>query len=55
MRASTRIQSCDWSHNGQLYVAMLRVTNVANLSVLTNADGKTTNEVYPEVLECIRD
>ena len=35
--------------------AMSRVTNVANLSVLTNADGKTANEVYPEILECIRD
>ena len=48
------LRSPAFSH-GQLYVAMSRVTNVANLSVLTNADGKTTNVVYPEVLECIGD
>ena len=39
--------------HGQFYVALSRVTNVANLTVLlpANGDGKTDNVVYPEVLE----
>ena len=39
--------------HGQLYVAMSRATNVSNLTVLLpdSAKGKTTNVVYPEVLQ----
>ena len=38
--------------HGQLYVALLRVTDISGLAVLLprNGDGTTANIVYPEVL-----
>ena len=45
-----------FSH-GQLYVTLSGVTDVSNLTVLLleQAHGKTTNIVYPEVLEFMRE
>ena len=44
-----------FSHD-QLYVTLSRVTNVSNLTVLLleQANSKTTNIIYPEMLEFMR-
>ena len=48
---------CPVFTHGQLYVALSRATNVANLTVLLpeSAGGKTSNIVYPEVLQHMRE
>lgn len=39
-------------YHGQLYVALLRVTNVANITILLSKNQyQMTNIVYPEVLK----